>query len=58
LAIRPLKSRNSLFAGTDTTIGPVATLVIGVKSFLGSKGRLEYRCGLTVKMLPEAISSM
>jgi hypothetical protein len=57
-AISPRRSRTSLFGGTATTIGPVATLVIATKSFFGSKGSDAYRCGLTVKMLPEAISSV
>jgi hypothetical protein len=58
LAIRPFRSRNSLDGGTATTIGPVATFMIGAKSFFGSKGSVAYRCGLTVKMLPDAISSV
>ena len=41
---------------TTTSIGPVATLVIGTKSLCASKGMRLYMCGLTVRMLPDAIN--
>src|SRR5690606_20600253 len=39
-------------------MGPAATFVMGAKSLTVSKGRSLYRCGLTVRMLPEAMSKV
>ena len=56
-AIRSFRVFTGEPSGTTTSIGPLATLVIGTRSFLVSKAMFLYRCGLMV-MLPEAISSV
>ena len=57
-AVRLVMLPPAAMAGTVTTCGPLATLVTAMKSFCASKGIFGYMCGLTVKMLPEVISSV